>query len=197
MLKLQRSSVSQEKICVGRQKHFIFSPPGPCLFFLSFIVKRNWSVRGRKVNRIGWPFGRSPRSHTHALSWDVLITRYCMFIKPSHCYKQENAIVPSRKQSRNTGGPQTMDWGSFLHCKSVGQEKAHGCRVKIGVIIIWCIPPPCSSEPRCGPYWQWRMWRGEEAWIHQNILSFAFRTASSSLPLSLPLSHISRNWLKP
>lgn len=127
--------------------------------------------------------------------WDVLMPKYCMFIKHSHCYKQENAIVPSRKW-RNTGGPQTMDWGSFLHCESVGQEKAHGCRVKIGVIIIWFTLPPCSSEPYCGPYWQWPIWR-EETWIHPNFLSFAFWTASSSLPLSLLLSHISRNWLKP
>lgn len=59
-----------------------------------------------------------------------------MFIKRSRCYKQENAIVPSRKWSRNTGGPSDNDWDSFLHCESVGQEKAHGCRVKIGVIII-------------------------------------------------------------
>lgn len=38
-----------------------------------------------------------------------------MCIKHFYCYKQENAIVPSRKWSRNTGGLQTMDWGSFLH----------------------------------------------------------------------------------
>lgn len=49
---------------------------------------------------LGWPFGRSARSLTHTLSWDVLITRYCMFIKPSHCYKQENAIVPSRAETQ-------------------------------------------------------------------------------------------------
>lgn len=59
-----------------------------------------------------------------------------MFIKRTHHYKQEDAIVPSRKWCRNTGGPQTMDWGTFLHYESAGQEKAHGCRVKIGVIII-------------------------------------------------------------
>ncbi len=132
--------------------------------------------------------------HSHLLN--VFKPKYCMFIKRSRRYKQENAIVPSRKWSRNTGGPQTMDWGSFLHCESVGQEKAHGCGVKIGVIIIWFTLPPCSSEPHCGPYWQWPIWR-EETWIHPNFLSFAFRTASSSLPLSLLLPHVSRNWLKP
>lgn len=31
--KLQHSSVSQEKICVGCQKHFIFSPPVHVSFF--------------------------------------------------------------------------------------------------------------------------------------------------------------------
>lgn len=109
-------------------------------------------------------------------------------MKHSHCCKQENAIVPSRKWNRNTGGPQTMDWCSFLHCESVGQAKAHGCRVKIGEIIFWFTQPPCSSEPRCGLYWQWPIWRREETWIHPEFLicfqnSFIHPPTLAYLPL--------------
>lgn len=86
-----------------------------------------------------------------------------------------------------------MDSSLFLLTESVGQEKAHGSRVKIGVNIIWFTPLPCSSEPRRGPYWQWPIWKGVEAWIQPNFLSFAFRAASSSLPLSLPaLSYLTQ-----
>lgn len=100
-----------------------------------------------------------------------------MFIKRSHCYKQENAIVPSTKWSRNTGGPHTM--ASFLHCESVGQEKAHDCRGKIGVIIVWFTLPPCSSESCCGPIW----WR-EEAWTCPNVSYFVEK--SVILPPTFP-----------
>lgn len=51
-----------------------------------------------------------------------------------------------------------MGWGSFLYSQAVGQKKAHGCGVKIGVIIFRFSPPPRSSELRCGPYWQWAIW---------------------------------------
>lgn len=97
----------------------------------------------------GWPFVHS-LCRKQALLNDVLIPWYCMFIKHNNRYKQENAIVPSRKWSRNTGGPQTMDWSSFLHCESVGQKKAHCSRVKIGEIIVWFTLPPCSSDPNVG-----------------------------------------------
>lgn len=160
-LKLPCSSVSQEMICVGWQRHDVLWPHFVPLHvsFSHLSLERGTVLSESGIwTGSGWPFVHSPRRKQA-----VLIPWYCMFIKCNHRYKQENAIVPSRKWSRNTGGPQTMDWSSFLHCESVGQKKAHCSRVKIGEIIVWFTLPPRSLDPGCGPYWQWPIWRREEA----------------------------------
>lgn len=66
-----------------------------CLYFylsLSYTGKRNRAVKNRNGSGIAMTSWPPPSVAKQGLLWDVLMPRYCMFIKRSHCYKQENAI---------------------------------------------------------------------------------------------------------
>ena len=82
------------------------------LFFLHF----HWEEE-QSCQRPEYELGQDDllsAAPTITLLCDVLLPRYGVFIKRSYRYKQENAIVPSRKWNRNTGGLQTMGLGSPL-----------------------------------------------------------------------------------
>lgn len=187
----------QEKICLGWQKHSVvlFHILSPSVsIFLSFSLERGTELSKTEMwAGSEWPSGLSPQLQ-NSLLWDLLIPRYYMFIKCSHCYKQENAI------GLRANGAKTQvrlrQW-TGVHFSTVSQWDRRKHIVADWKLARLSSDLPCRSVAQSPVVGHTDSGQCGEAWIHPKFLSFAFRTASFSLPLSLPLSHISRNWLKP
>lgn len=165
-------------------------------FFFLEREKQNWQNAGIQTGS-PWPFWLQLSVAKQALLCDVLWPWYWMFIKRGCRYKQEDAIV----LSRNTGGSQTMDRGSFLHsgtgtgaCTWLQSENWWDyCLIypatlwRTALIVVHYCSDQHKAEERLSGF----------AWIFSCLLSERFLSSNSlSLLLSLSLSHVSRNWLK-